>query len=118
MYDLLDVQLFCCFLLKSVSDIPIFWDDQDASDRIKYLILIGATLSAALHEVVNFKTNYVLLLCIGTKLTLNIVIKKPLITISQPLKKTVQHFIFILFRLVWVISCWSASVFLEKYIDY
>lgn len=101
-----------------MSDIPIFQDDQDASGRIKYLILIGATLSAALHEIVNFKINYVLLLYISTKLTLNIVIKKALITISQPLKKTVQHFIFILFRLVWVINCWGAYVFLEKYIDY
>lgn len=76
---------------------PIFWDDQDASGRIKYLILIGATLSAALYETVNFNNTTAQImfffLYMHTNLTLNIVIKKHLITIPQPLKKTVQHFI-------------------------
>lgn len=85
------MQSFCGFLLKNISDISIFWDDQDASGRIKYLILVGATLSAALYEIVTFSTTQIMFffLYIHTNLTLNVVIKKPLITIPQPLKKTV-----------------------------
>lgn len=85
-----------------MSDIPIFWDGQDASGRIKYLILIGATLSGALYEIVDFNTTKTMFffLYIHTNLTLNTVIKKSLEPIPQPLKKTVQHSIFILLRLV------------------
>lgn len=85
-----------------MSDTLVFWDGQDSSGRMKYLILIGATLSAALYEIVDFNTTQTMFffLHIHTNLTLNILIKKLLKTIHQPLKKTVQHFILILFRLV------------------
>lgn len=86
-----------------MSDIPIFWDDQDAcgSDKISDFNR-SSTLCVALYEIVTFNTIQItfFFLYIHTNLTLKIVIKNPLITIPQPLKKTVQHFIFILFGLV------------------
>jgi len=55
--------------------------------------------SAALYEIVTFNmTQIMFFLYIPTNLPLNILMKKPIIMIIQPLEKTVQHFIFILLR--------------------